>query len=279
MIKIICGHSVFIENSIVLSKKFGFTLETDFSPEKGDLYIVLGGHEIAHHLIEIQERNNYNFGYIILNSEQIDSQFLKNKFYLKLLKSNVVFDYSDLNVDYLRDKLKIKVFSYFYFEFLHFDINSERIYDIVFVGTKNQLREDIYNDLKNNFSNLNILFDFDWNYKDANKLTELLHKTKLLLNIPYYEKNSLETHRINKALSCGCDVISYKSYDEEANKYYEDYTYFSERNSKSLIEEIENYFRNTNNSKKKYIELIKDLNSKITPHFLFCIDKLKMLSP
>jgi hypothetical protein len=275
MIKIICGHSIFIENAIVISKKYGFTLETDFKPEKQDIYIVLGAHEISHFLIEIQERNNFNFGFIILNSEQPNSQFFKNKFYLKLLKANVVFDYSDLNVDYLRDKLKIKVFSYFFFDFMNFEINTERIYDVVFIGSKNQLREDIYNNLKNTFSNLNILFDFDWNYKNANKLTELLHKTKLILNIPYYEKNSLETHRINKALACGCDVISYKSHDVEANKYYDDYIFFSETNEKNLIEEIKNYFELTTNNKKKYIDLIKDLNSKITPNFLFCIDKIK----
>jgi len=64
-IKIICGHSVFNENALVMSKKYKWVLETDFDPQKGDLYIVFGGHELAHQLLEIQFKKNSSFGYIL----------------------------------------------------------------------------------------------------------------------------------------------------------------------------------------------------------------------
>jgi hypothetical protein len=47
-IKIISAHSIFNENAVVMSQKFEWKLETDFDPQPNDLYIVFGGHELAH---------------------------------------------------------------------------------------------------------------------------------------------------------------------------------------------------------------------------------------
>ena len=60
-IKVISGHSVFNENALVLSNKFGWALEKNFNPQDRDLYIVLGAHELAHQLLEIQFRKNNSF--------------------------------------------------------------------------------------------------------------------------------------------------------------------------------------------------------------------------
>jgi hypothetical protein len=128
-IKIISCHSIFNENALVLSQKYEWKIEKDFDPKPNDLYIVFGGHEMAHQLLEIQYRKNSSFGYIILNSEQIHSQFFKNKFYLKLMKQNVVCDYNAITPDWLKEH-EIKVFSYFYFEFMKFNIETNREYDM-----------------------------------------------------------------------------------------------------------------------------------------------------
>jgi len=111
-IKIISGHSIFNENAIVLSQKFKWKLETDFDPQPNDLYIVFGSHELAHQLLEVQFRKNNSFGYIIMNSEQTESQFFKNKYYLSLMKRNIVFDYNTLTTEYLKENHGIKVLSY-----------------------------------------------------------------------------------------------------------------------------------------------------------------------
>ena len=265
-IKIICGHAIFNENALCISNKFGWTLETDFAPKPNDLYIVFGAHEISHQLLQMQYRMNSCFGYFILNSEQENSQFFKNKYYLKLMKQNVVCDYNSLTPEVLKKKHDIKVFSYFFFEFMKFNVESEREYDVVFVGSVNDKRLGLYQKLKETYPHLNIYFDFDWSYKSPEKLTDLLHKAKTVLNIPYYENNALETHRINKALACGCNVISLKSSEEDANKFYEDYVTFTD----DIVTEVGKEL----SPKKGYEELVKALSQKINPHFLFVVSQL-----
>ncbi len=103
-IKIISCHPIFNENAVVLSKKFNWLLENEFNPEPGDLYIVYGAHEMSHQLLECQFRKNSCYGYIIMNSEQIHSQFFKNKYYIEMMKRNVVFDYNTIIADYLKKK-------------------------------------------------------------------------------------------------------------------------------------------------------------------------------
>lgn len=274
MIKIISCHPIFNENALILSLKFKWELVKDFDPQPKDIYIVFGGHEIAHQLLKIQEDRKFNFGYIILNSEQQESQFFKNKFYLQLMKCNAVFDYSNKNIDYLKSNFNIKTYSYFFFEFLHFNReNTEKEYDIVFVGSKNQSREELHKKLTERYPYLHIYFDFDWSYKSSEELTKLLHNSKVVLNIPFYENNTLETHRINKALSCECDVFSLKSMDEDANDFYKDYIYFS--TEEGLSDLIDVYFnKNIKEPKKPYTELIKNISQLISPHFLFTVNSI-----
>ena len=271
-IKIICGHAIFNENALCMSNKFNWKLETDFLPQPNDLYIVFGAHEISHQLLQMQYRYNSCFGYVILNSEQEDSQFFKNKYYLKLMKSNVVCDYNSLTPEFLKKNHEIKVFSYFFFEFMKFNVESERDYDVVFVGTANHSRLAVYQKLKETYPHLNIYFDMDWEHKSSEKLTDLLHKAKIVLNIPYYTNNALETHRINKALACGCQVISLKSSEEDANNFYEDYVTFTD----DIVSEV----GKTLSPKKGYEDLVKALSQKINPHFLFVISQVhkKLLS-
>lgn len=271
-IKIICGHSIFNENALCMSNKFGWQLETDFAPKPNDLYIVFGAHEISHQLLQMQYRYNSCFGYVILNSEQVDSQFFKNKYYLKLMKSNVVCDYNSLTPEVLKEKHDIKVFSYFFFEFMKFNVESEREYDVVFVGSVNDKRLGLYQKLKETYPELNIYFDLNWEHKSSEKLTDLLHKARIVLNIPYYKNNALETHRINKAIACGCQVISLKSSEDDANKFYEDYVTFTD----DILAEV----GKTLSPKKGYEDLVKALSQKINPHFLFVISQVhkKLLS-
>jgi len=54
---------------------------------------------------------------------------------------------------------------------------------------------------------------------------------------------ALESHRINKALACGCKVISLPSSDEDANKFYKDYITITD-NIDLSIEGIEPEYEN-----------------------------------
>jgi hypothetical protein len=220
---------------------------------------------MSHALLEVQYRKNSSFGYIILNSEQTNSQFFKNKFYLQLMKRNVVCDYNTITPEWLKQH-DIKVFSYFYFEFMKFNIDTTREYDVVFVGTPNPKRTALYEKIKDKY---NVYFDFEWKHKASDALTTLYHKAKVVVNMPYYEENALETHRINKALACGCQVVSIKSTDEDANQFYDDYVYFCD----DLEEGLEKYFKGLP-PKKTYEELVKGLSQKMAPHFLFVIQQV-----
>ena len=263
-IKIISGHSIFNENAVVMSKKFGWALETTFDPQPNDLYIVLGAHELAYQLLEVQIRKNNSFGFIILNSEQIHSQFMKNKYYISLMKKNIVFDYNTLTAQYLKETHNIKVLSYFFFEFMQFKVErKDRPYDVCFIGSKNERREKIIQELQEKHPDLKFYIDFDWKHKNSESLTQILNECTTVLNIPYYNDNALETHRINKALACGCKVISHASADEDANEFYKDYITITDSIDLS-IDGIE----------PNYEDLISTLSQKFNGHLLFVINEI-----
>ena len=54
----------------------------------------------------------------------------------------------------------------------------------------------------------------------------MLSKAKCVLNIPYYDHQILETHRIHKALAMGCRVIAMKPDDPNMVKAYQPYVTF-----------------------------------------------------
>jgi len=263
-IKIISGHSIFNENAVVMSKKFGWALETTFDPQPNDLYIVLGAHELAYQLLEVQIRKNNSFGFIILNSEQIHSQFMKNKYYISLMKKNIVFDYNTLTAQYLKETHNIKVLSYFFFEFMKFEVErKDRPYDVCFIGSRTPKREKIIQELQEKHQNLNFYIDFDWKHKNSDSLTQILNECKVVLNIPYYNDNALETHRIHKALACGCKVISMSSSDEDANDFYKKYITITD-NIDLSIDGIE----------PAYEDLISTLSKKFNGHLTFVINEI-----
>jgi hypothetical protein len=277
-IKILTCHPIFNECALVLSKKTDYPIEQDFNPQSGDLYIVFGGHEVANELLQSQEQRGYNFGYVILNSEQIHGQFLKNKYYLQLMKKNIVMDYSELNANYLKEIHQIKVLSFYFFEFMCFqNLYEDRKYDVCFVGSPTEYRKSILEELQKSRPDLTFYIDLEWKNKDVASMTETLQQSKIVLNIPYHSKDrALETHRINKALSCGCNVLSMLSDDEDANTFYKDYIYMSN----DLKVEMNKYFSfpnkyfNPPSPKKPYEELVKDLANKIYPHMYFVIKQI-----
>lgn len=277
-IKIISGHAVFNENAVVMSKKFNWTLENQFDPQAGDLYIVFGGHELAHQLLEAQFRKNSSYGYIIMNSEQIHSQFFKNKYYIQLMKRNVVFDYNRITSDYLKKAHDVKVLSFYFFEFMKFNNETNsKTYDVTFIGSKTEDRVKLMKNLEEEFDDLKFYVDFDWKHGSSESLTQILQKSKVVLNVGYYtDYRPLESHRINKALACECDVISTMSDDDDANDFYKDYCYMTT----DIKDTLHKYFNDELDKKKPYEELVKELSQKFNPHMNFIVQHVhkKLLS-
>jgi hypothetical protein len=268
-IKIGYFHIVFTENADALSKKYNWPIESEFNPKSGDVYILFGANEVPQLLLKKQEELPFKIFYIILNSEQIESRFLRDPNYIKLLKTNFVFNYSNNITQWLEKHISIKVLGSFYFQFVESNFNSykDRKIDVAFVGSRNIKRQIIMDNVKK--MPLNVYTDFEWNHKAPDDLTTLLNKCKVVINIPYYNINSLETHRIIKALSCGCTVISMRSSDDELDSIFEEYIYFTD----NILSCITSCFNNELKPKKTYKELIATLDSK-THEFKSCVDNL-----
>jgi hypothetical protein len=267
-VKILSCHSIFNENALALSQKYNFPVVNIFIPKINDVYIVFGANSKPDILLNEQMNTEFKFYYIILNSEQIESPFLKNKYYIKLLKDNIVFNYSDYITKWLEENVQIKIFGSFYFPFIKSPCSYKREYDVVFVGTISNKRQEILDNLKK--TSLNVYCDFEWKHPNPQDLNNLLNKSKVVINIPYYNNNALEIHRIIKALSCGCSVISLRSSDDELDTVYEDYIYFTS----DILKCVNKYFDSKLKPKKSYEELIEFLDSNIGNRFIDKVNKI-----
>ena len=260
--------SIFNESALCFSHKTGLPYIKDFQPKENDFYFVFGGHKYPLELLSKQHELNYNFTYIILNSESQLSDVMRNKFYIDLMKKNIVFNYSCSVADYLLETHEIKNYSYFFFDFIHNQIETEKKYDYTFIGSYSVHRQEIINQLKSSYPHKRFYIDFEWKNKIPMELKKVLKESEYVLNIPYYlNDNNLETHRINNALSCDCQVVSFKSGNEDTDKFYEDYIYFTDN--------LNDFFKCHEIKKKKsYTELIRGLSMKWNTHNLFILKKL-----
>jgi hypothetical protein len=239
---------IFSENVLYLNKKYDYQIITDLKNfienyflEKdkskganGDIprnpihILVFGSHKNPHQLIEIK-KNHSHLHFIIIQTEQYNSDVFNNKFYIQLLKENRVLCWSN----YLSNKLIrnfesniVGLFEFPFFKILN-DTKVKKDIDILFIGSRNDERQKIESILKKKYPNKMIMFDYQYSFTNMEKLTNILLRTKIVLNIPYYTDSVLETHRINKALNCNCNVISYYSNDEDLNQKYKNYIHFT----------------------------------------------------
>ena len=262
-IKILSFHKIFHENAIILSKRTGFPLILgDYKPEENDIIIVFGSHENIAGVLDILNAFK-SIKCILIQSEQIQSQFLQNKYYLTLLRLArvFVFDWSYQNAMDLQRRYQVTVRSIYtwdYFSRCGDEPWEDRPIDICFIGSPNPKRQFIINTMKQQYPNLKFLIDFNWSFNDQNKLANTLKRCKFVLNIPYHQDSALETHRINRAISCGCRVITQRSRDDDLNEIYKPYVYFT--NTYHNI--IDKYLEKKLEPTKNYEDFVKNVLSK-----------------
>lgn len=226
--KIVNFHPIFIENAHMVAEKLNLESVSNFKPQRNETYYVFGAHLKPSVLYELQKK--IKFSMIIFQTEQLKSPIMKEKYYLKLLQheKNIVLQWSPYIANKMLRYLDIPIHGFFDFQFIPRPINTIRSIDFFFCGTVTKKRKQICERIKKLMPNRKCLFDFNWSFVSNEKLTKTLLQTRYVLNIPYYEENSLETHRINKALSCGCLVLSCPSADEELNNKYHDYIHIGD---------------------------------------------------
>jgi hypothetical protein len=223
---VVSFHPIFNENAIILANRLKVPFVTEFSPQEGDIVIVFGSHEQADKLYFIQELKHIH--YILIQTEQFPSKVFDNKYYMELVQKNALLDWSRYNVERIKSKLSTKVYSFYFFDFMVPDQPEweDRPIDFFFCGAGNETRKKWLDEFQKDNPTAHIEIDFNYTYINPVVLVEKLKKVKYVLNLPFYEDNCLETHRIHRALSAGCEVVSLYSKDTHMNKQYEPYVHF-----------------------------------------------------
>jgi hypothetical protein len=227
--EIITFSKYFIENAAHLSRKTGY--EVVYKLEAGKHYIVFSAHDAADQLLEFQKL--YHTHYTIYQSENVESRCFTPA-YIELMKSNAVLQYSPYTATVCKEWLGIETAGFFNFDYPKLKSTSKRTIDLLFFGCMTQKRHDMLNEIQNQCS-IQMVIATDLFHAE---LEDALLRSRFVLNISVYENSVLETHRINKALACGCKVISNYSVDTKMNDKYKDLVFFCGRTVGDYIEEI-----------------------------------------
>ena len=252
---VISFHSIFNENAILLSRRLKIPFVTEFNPQDGDVVIVFGIHEQADKLYFIQSVKKIH--YIIIQTEQFPSKVFDNKYYMELIQQNPLLDWSRTNVERLKSKLDLKIYSLYFYDFITPETPDwdSRPIDFFFCGAANPERKEMLETFKKENPTARIEIDLSYSFVNPVVLLDKLKQVKYILNIPYYPENALETHRINRALSAGCEVVSLYSKDPYLNKQYSPYVHF--------VKQLSDFtFLLENERKGDYAALMEDFGLK-----------------
>ena len=186
--------------------------------------------------------------YIFYQIEQASSSHFTDKYINYLINSTYVWDFSIKNFDKYKDKIEFKNFFYMPLPFYCNNknkINNNYEYDIFFYGAFNERRNKILEELKKKY---NIIIGFGINGDNKN---EYIKKSKIILNLHYYDNACLETCRINEILPYNRFIISERSINDDFNeKLYDKFIKFIDiiddnlSNINNLYDTIDNLLNN-----------------------------------
>jgi len=195
-------------------KNLGFDVEISNKLfQKNRIPIVFGAHIL-------QDNATLPTDAIIFNSEQYDSPWFTND-YIKLLQNHFVLDYSYNNIENLK-KLGIDGhivnLGYVKEEDLHLDDSpmEEKDIDVLFYGSINQRRQLLIDLLAVEDINTHVV-----NNVFGEDLDKLISRSKIILNIHFYEAKILEIVRLNYLLTNGICIVSEDGNDPIEKKYSE----------------------------------------------------------
>lgn len=218
MIYIYCDHPVFVELSqqwchSLLKLGYDCQLCTSVSPHNFlDLYVMFGMNNYQSKIVPTN--------YIVMQLEQTtgnsQSQWFSQTYINYLNNALLVCEYSLVNYRYLKQQLSIKKIEYVPIGLLDIitplstvnEINKD--IDILLLGSMCDRRQYIIDQFKQKYPNLNIVCHSNiWGSERQN----ILQRTKLVLNVHYYNESILETVRLTYLLSLGIPVLSENSLD------------------------------------------------------------------
>lgn len=235
----------------------------DINLSINNLYIILFSQKV-----KVYPKN-----YIIYQLEQYNiSKWIDKKYKLSILFSHKTLDYSYANINKFDDILQKKI-TYFdipcipYEKLINYKFNEHIKYDVLFYGSMNDIRLQKINYLKHKLQNLNFK---TYNSLYGEQLFKEIMRSKILINVHFYNKGLLETCRFNEALSCKKIIISLKSesYDEYNYNLYKNRVIFVD-SLDEMVSKIHFYLFNNN----EYISHVN--NYKYYDNYSELIDILK----
>jgi len=165
---------------------------------ENELYILINTTMIKH--------NRFPKLYILYQVEQSRSKWFNSTYYNYLDNADFIWEFSIKNRILYKDIKLNKIF----YQMMPFYYNSTSInnidtqYDILFYGAKNIRRQNILDNLSKIF---NIKIGFN---KYDNEKEDLILKSKIILNLHYYDDCALESCRLNEILQYDKIIISEK---------------------------------------------------------------------
>ena len=253
MLYIYIKHIVFKETAIALyhtisNMGYNCKLVNTMDSNSDNYYLILGAHNYLdqfpkNYIIYQLEQTNI---YIIDEDGNKKEKLFSNRYILTLMNARQVWDYSLSNIKYLKKHYKLKnvyhlpVYYTPYLDTMKYHM-EERPIDILFYGSINSRREKILTELGKKYK-VKVYINNLWD-KDRD---EMIKKSKIVINIHYYQNAILELHRISYLLSNKCLVISENGRD---SNQFEKITILSSYTN--LIKECDKWLSKTDEERKK----------------------------
>ena len=200
-------HSAcFIEVALLLKHSFeSLNFDCDITVNKpgiNKINVILGGNNLSSQIF------SSDFPYIYFQLEQLsdDEGWYSEKMLDLLSNAYDVWDYSKANIEFLKKRgIKAKLLPLGYHPALEIiPPHHKKDIDIFFYGSLNQRRLDIIKELK---KNPDLKCQAVYGVYGA-QLYNLIARSKLILNIHFYNKSIFEAVRISFLLNNQCFVIS-----------------------------------------------------------------------
>ena len=177
--------------------------------------IIFGAHLLNDDMINSIPNNT-----IIFNTEQIESinEIWKKRILLLASKGIIFWDYSNYNLDFLLKNLKVKgkLFEIgFQKNLQRIKLDNDKEVDVLFYGSMNDRRERIINNLLKKNVKVKCLFGVYGQDRD-----DWISKSKLVLNLHYYDSKIFEIVRVFYLLINGIPVVSEIDENTKINNNY-----------------------------------------------------------
>lgn len=217
-------HPVFDETASAIADMIyivvGESIDVEFNSSgcDDDLYVIMGLHRT-----KLDEKIPKNF--IAIQTEQIGSKWFTQTYIERLHLAKSIWDFSPKNVTYLMKKYSLSntIYVPIRIPLATFTKNPWTVHediDILFFGAFHKRRQLFENKIRSSVRNKKIVFRYNDLFGEERE--NLISRSKIVLNIHYWNNASLETHRIENLCSSGKCILSERSSDEYLDGIYSD---------------------------------------------------------